>query len=66
MAEQNEIEQVVRSRLRSLRNTLGLSLDELGSTRQPQPVHHQSGRDRQADDQPRRPAPTRRRPADRS
>ena len=31
MAEQNEIEQVVRTRLRSLRNTLGLSLDELGA-----------------------------------
>ncbi|HTO01245.1 MAG TPA: XRE family transcriptional regulator [Microthrixaceae bacterium] len=30
MAESNEIEQVVRTRLRSLRNTLGLSLDELG------------------------------------
>ncbi|MHB1534704.1 MAG: helix-turn-helix domain-containing protein [Acidimicrobiales bacterium] len=29
MAEFNEIEQVVRARLRSLRNTLGLSLDEL-------------------------------------
>ncbi|MGB6059021.1 MAG: helix-turn-helix domain-containing protein [Microthrixaceae bacterium] len=29
MAELNEIEQVVRTRLRSLRNTLGLSLDEL-------------------------------------
>src|SRR2546422_2799619 len=29
MAEANDIEQVVRSRLRSLRNTLGLSLDEL-------------------------------------
>ena len=31
MAEQNEIERVVRTRLRSLRNTLGLSLDELGT-----------------------------------
>lgn len=31
MAEPNEIEQVVRSRLRSLRNTLGLSLDELAA-----------------------------------
>lgn len=31
MAEQNEIEQVVRIRLRSLRHTLGLSLDELGA-----------------------------------
>jgi transcriptional regulator with XRE-family HTH domain len=31
MAELNEIEQVVRSRLRSLRNTLGLSLDELAA-----------------------------------
>ncbi len=29
MAEPNEIEQVVRTRLRSLRRTLGLSLDEL-------------------------------------
>lgn len=29
MAELNEIEQVVRTRLRSLRNTLGLTLDEL-------------------------------------
>jgi transcriptional regulator with XRE-family HTH domain len=29
MTELNEIEQVVRTRLRSLRNTLGLSLDEL-------------------------------------
>ena len=31
MAEQNEIEQVVRTRLRSLRHTLGLSLDELAA-----------------------------------
>ena len=31
MAELNEIEQVVRTRLRSLRNTLGLSLDELAA-----------------------------------
>jgi transcriptional regulator with XRE-family HTH domain len=31
MAEANEIEQVVRTRLRSLRNTLGLSLDELAA-----------------------------------
>ena len=31
MAEQNEIEQVVRHRLRSLRTTLGLSLDELAA-----------------------------------
>jgi DNA-binding XRE family transcriptional regulator len=31
MAEQNEIEQVVRTRLRSLRQTLGLSLDELAT-----------------------------------
>lgn len=31
MTEANEIEQVVRTRLRSLRNTLGLSLDELGA-----------------------------------
>jgi transcriptional regulator with XRE-family HTH domain len=31
LAELNEIEQVVRTRLRSLRNTLGLSLDELGA-----------------------------------
>jgi transcriptional regulator with XRE-family HTH domain len=31
MAEQNEIEQVVRTRLRSLRNTLGLSLDDLAA-----------------------------------
>ena len=31
MAEQNEIEQVVRTRLRSLRHTLGLSLDELAT-----------------------------------
>jgi transcriptional regulator with XRE-family HTH domain len=31
MAEQNEIERVVRTRLRSLRNTLGLSLDELAA-----------------------------------
>ena len=31
MAEHNEIEQVVRTRLRSLRNTLGLSLDELAA-----------------------------------
>src|SRR3954454_9719227 len=31
MAEQAEIEQVVRSRLRSLRQTLGLSLDELAA-----------------------------------
>jgi DNA-binding XRE family transcriptional regulator len=31
MAELNEIEQVVRSRLRSLRNTQGLSLDELAA-----------------------------------
>jgi transcriptional regulator with XRE-family HTH domain len=29
VADPNEIEQVVRTRLRSLRNTLGLSLDEL-------------------------------------
>ena len=29
MTELNEIEQVVRTRLRSLRTTLGLSLDEL-------------------------------------
>jgi transcriptional regulator with XRE-family HTH domain len=31
MAEPNEIEHVVRTRLRSLRNTLGLSLDELAA-----------------------------------
>jgi transcriptional regulator with XRE-family HTH domain len=31
MSELNEIEQVVRTRLRSLRNTLGLSLDELAA-----------------------------------
>ena len=31
MAEPNEIEQVVRTRLRSLRHTLGLSLDELAA-----------------------------------
>ena len=31
MVELNEIEQVVRTRLRSLRNTMGLSLDELAS-----------------------------------
>jgi transcriptional regulator with XRE-family HTH domain len=31
MAEPNEIEQVVRTRLRSLRTTLGLSLDELAA-----------------------------------
>ena len=31
MAEANEIERVVRTRLRSLRNTLGLSLDELAA-----------------------------------
>jgi transcriptional regulator with XRE-family HTH domain len=31
MAEVDEIERVVRSRLRSLRNTLGLSLDEVGA-----------------------------------
>ena len=31
MAELNEIEQVVRTRLRSLRNTLGLSLDDLAA-----------------------------------
>jgi transcriptional regulator with XRE-family HTH domain len=31
MAELNEVEQVVRTRLRSLRNTLGLSLDELAA-----------------------------------
>ena len=31
MAEAHEIEEVVRTRLRSLRNTLGLSLDELGA-----------------------------------
>ena len=31
MAELNEIEQVVRTRLRSLRNALGLSLDELAA-----------------------------------
>jgi DNA-binding XRE family transcriptional regulator/quercetin dioxygenase-like cupin family protein len=31
MAEQAEIEQVVRTRLRSLRKTLGLSLDELAA-----------------------------------
>jgi transcriptional regulator with XRE-family HTH domain len=31
MTEQNDIEQVVRTRLRSLRNTLGLSLDELAA-----------------------------------
>jgi len=31
MAELNEIEQIVRVRLRSLRNTLGLSLDELAA-----------------------------------
>jgi len=32
MAELNEIEQVVRTRLRSLRQTLGLSLDELAGS----------------------------------
>ncbi|HEY3485240.1 MAG TPA: XRE family transcriptional regulator [Ilumatobacteraceae bacterium] len=31
MSEPNEIERVVRTRLRSLRNTLGLSLDELAA-----------------------------------
>ena len=31
MAELNEIENAVRTRLRSLRNTLGLSLDELAA-----------------------------------
>jgi transcriptional regulator with XRE-family HTH domain len=31
MTEPNEIEQLVRTRLRSLRNTLGLSLDELAA-----------------------------------
>src|ERR1700758_1069604 len=31
MAELTEIERVVRTRLRSLRNTLGLSLDELAT-----------------------------------
>jgi len=31
MADLNQIEEVVRSRLRSLRNTLGLSLDELAA-----------------------------------
>lgn len=31
MSDMNEIEPVVRTRLRSLRNTLGLSLDELGA-----------------------------------
>ncbi|MGH3277901.1 MAG: helix-turn-helix domain-containing protein [Trebonia sp.] len=31
MTEQNEIERVVRTRLRSLRHTLGLSLDELAA-----------------------------------
>ena len=31
MAESNEIEQVVRTRLRSLRNTLGLSLDDVAA-----------------------------------
>jgi DNA-binding XRE family transcriptional regulator len=31
MAEPNEIEQIVRTRLRSLRTTLGLSLDELAA-----------------------------------
>src|SRR5215210_759095 len=31
MAELSEIEQVVRTRLRSLRNTLGLSLDEVAA-----------------------------------
>ena len=31
MTELNEIERVVRTRLRSLRNTLGLSLDELAA-----------------------------------
>jgi len=31
VAEANEIEQVVRTRLRSLRNTLGLSLDDLAA-----------------------------------
>lgn len=31
MSEPNEIERLVRTRLRSLRNTLGLSLDELAS-----------------------------------
>jgi transcriptional regulator with XRE-family HTH domain len=31
MAEPNEIEHLVRSRLRSLRHTLGLSLDELAA-----------------------------------
>jgi transcriptional regulator with XRE-family HTH domain len=31
MTELTEIEQVVRTRLRSLRNTLGLSLDELAA-----------------------------------
>jgi len=31
MAEPNQIEEVVRTRLRSLRNTLGLSLDELAA-----------------------------------
>ena len=31
MPERNEIEQLARARLRSLRNTLGLSLDELAT-----------------------------------
>src|SRR5687767_13567483 len=31
VSQTNEVEEVVRTRLRSLRNTLGLSLDELAS-----------------------------------
>jgi len=31
MSELNEVEQIVRTRLRSLRTTLGLSLDELAA-----------------------------------
>ena len=56
MVELDDIEQVVRIRLRSLRRTLGLSLDELVRPHQPQSLHHQPGRDRQAHDQSRRPA----------
>ena len=56
MAEPNEIEQVVRTRLRSLRQHAGPVARRARRPHQPQPVHHQPDRDRQADDQPRRPA----------
>ena len=56
MAELDEIEQVVRTRLRSLRQHAGSVARRARRPHQPQPLHHQPGRDRQAHDQPRRPA----------